>query len=94
MSTIFFITSCAIIGSPRSECTRISRYWPNETMIAVVPIKPSSRAWSWATEKGRRLESNAIMPARIKMASDVNGKDRRIDRPEDEVPPNRSPSQR
>ena len=67
-STVFFIVNCAIIGSSRSENSSIIRYWTNATRLASIPIIPSSRALSQASEMGRRVESRAMMPPRTAMA--------------------------
>ena len=61
---MFFIVSCASIGSPRSEYSSISRYWTTATRLASIPIMPSSRALSRASGTGRRLESRAMTPPR------------------------------
>ena len=58
-STMFFIVSCAIIGSPRSENTSISRYWTKATRPAssadhpqLQGLEPGQRDGPAAPEQG------------------------------------------
>ena len=71
-STTFFIVNCAIIGSPRSEYSSISRYWTKATRPASMPIIPSSRALSQASGMGHRLQSRAMRPTRARMIDHVD----------------------